>query len=109
MAGREINLFWMKDGYRERIIKTEFGFETADGLNQWAKEELLALVKTNPECFSPNVILRPLYQEVMLPNLAYVGGPGETSYWLQLKGVFDSANVQMPMVLLETCLRWLTH
>jgi bacillithiol biosynthesis cysteine-adding enzyme BshC len=101
VAGREINLFWMKDGYRERIIKTEFGFETADGLNQWAKEELLALVKTNPECFSPNVILRPLYQEVMLPNLAYVGGPGETSYWLQLKGVFDSANVQMPMVLLR--------
>ena len=101
VAGREINLFWMKDGYRERINKTEFGFETADGLNQWAKKELLALVKTNPDCFSPNVILRPIYQEVILPNLAYVGGPGEISYWLQLKGVFDSVNVQMPMVLLR--------
>ena len=59
------------------------------------------LVESKPECFSPNVILRPLYQEVILPNIAYIGGPGETSYWLQLRDVFKSANCPMPVILLR--------
>lgn len=101
VAGREINLFWMRDGYRDRIVKTVDGFATADRKYQWDYETMLSLVKASPECFSPNVILRPLYQEGILPNIAYVGGPGETSYWLQLKGVFDSASIPMPLVLLR--------
>jgi len=48
---------------------------------------------------SPNVILRPLYQEVILPNLAYIGGPAEVAYWLQLKGVFNNYSVPYPVVM----------
>jgi len=98
---REINLFWMQDGYRERIEKINSGFQTADGLNSWSSAELLQQLDENPECFSPNVVLRPVYQEVLLPNLAYIGGPGELSYWLQLKEVFDRYEVFYPAILLR--------
>lgn len=101
VSGRDVNLFYLVDGYRERILKTANGFTTADGNHQFSQAEILDLVETNPERFSPNVVLRPLYQEVILPNLSYVGGPGETSYWLQLKEVFDRSEVPMPVVLLR--------
>ncbi|MCO4806536.1 MAG: bacillithiol biosynthesis cysteine-adding enzyme BshC [Flavobacteriales bacterium] len=99
--GREINLFWLESGYRDRIVKAQVGYATSDGTRSWSKDELLSLVESKPECFSPNVILRPLYQEVILPNIAYIGGPGETSYWLQLRDVFKSANCPMPVILLR--------
>lgn len=101
VAGREINLFWMEEGMRERIVMNDVGFNTTDGKKRWAKDQMAEAIQSAPERFSPNVILRPLYQEVILPNIAYVGGPGETSYWLQLKGVFDSAEVPMPVILLR--------
>ena len=53
----------------------------------------------HPERFSPNVILRPLYQEYLLPNLAYVGGPSELVYWLQLKGIFDHFDQTFPLLM----------
>ena len=55
----------------------------------------------SPEKFSPNVILRPLYQEIILPNIAYVGGGGEIAYWLQLKKMFEEYNVLFPMLVLR--------
>jgi bacillithiol synthase len=45
------------------------------------------------------VVLRPLYQEMILPNLAYVGGPAELVYWLQLKGVFDFFKTPFPILM----------
>lgn len=101
VGGREINLFWSEPGYRERIIETPEGFATADHKHQWSKKDLLTLAHKQPEKFSPNVILRPVYQEIILPNIAYVGGPGELSYWLQLKPVFDHIGVPFPAVLLR--------
>jgi len=98
---REINLFWMQDGYRERIEKTASGFQTVDGQHAWSADELFQQLDRHPECFSPNVVLRPVYQEVLLPNLAYIGGLGELSYWLQLKRVFDAYNVFFPAILLR--------
>src|SRR5690606_38220377 len=53
------------------------------------------------EKFSPNVILRPLYQEVILPNLCYIGGGGEIAYWLELKSFFESVGVTFPVLLLR--------
>jgi uncharacterized protein YllA (UPF0747 family) len=47
---------------------------------------------------SPNVLLRPLYQETILPNIVYIGGPSELAYWLQLKNAFAAANLQMPLL-----------
>jgi uncharacterized protein YllA (UPF0747 family) len=52
-----------------------------------------------PFALSPNVLLRPLYQEMILPNIAYIGGPSELGYWLQLKKAFLAANLQMPLLV----------
>lgn len=95
---REINFFYLSAQSRSRIIKTATGFETADQKNQFSAEELQAEIKLHPENFSPNVLMRPLYQEYILPNLAYVGGPGEIAYWLQLKSTFAHYQIPFPML-----------
>lgn len=96
---REINFFWMQDGLRERIVKEDGQYKALNTDKSWSEEEMHALVDAHPEEFSPNVILRPLYQEIILPNLAYSGGPAEVIYWLQLKPVFDHYNVPFPLVM----------
>ena len=60
---------------------------------------MLAEVESHPERFSPNVIMRPLYQETILPNLCYIGGGGELAYWLQLKSYFDQEQITFPILL----------
>ena len=95
---REINFFYLSENTRSRIIPSETGFETADQKNQFNKEALLEEIKIHPEKFSPNVIMRPLYQEFILPNLAYLGGPGEMAYWLQLKSTFAHYQIPFPML-----------
>ncbi len=67
----------------------------------FSQKAILDLADNNPELFSPNVILRPLYQEIILPNLAYVGGGGELAYWLQLKSLFEHFEVNFPMLILR--------
>lgn len=98
---REINFFYIKDGLRERIVEIDGMYSVLDTGISWTKDELLKHVEAYPERFSPNVILRPLYQEVILPNLCYIGGGGELIYWLQLKSNFEAQGVTFPMVLLR--------
>ena len=98
---REINLFYLNDNIRERIV---FDNETYTVLNtsiSWTKEELIQQLESTPEQFSPNVIMRPLYQEVILPNLCYIGGGGEMAYWFQLKENFEAQNIVFPILLLR--------
>ena len=96
---REVNFFYLDKGIRERIEKMESGFGVVNTELRFTDQEMKALVAKHPERFSPNVVLRPLYQEVILPNLAYLGGPAEVVYWLQLKEVFDYFNVPFPILL----------
>lgn len=102
---REINLFFLSENKRERIIP--IGSEYQIGSNKFTKEQLLELFEKQPESFSPNVVLRPLYQEFLLPNLCYVGGVGELSYWLQLKGVFEYAKIPYPLIQARTSALWI--
>ncbi len=95
---RPINFFYMEDGLRERIEKVDGIFKVKNTSLTFTEEEIEALIDEHPEKFSPNVVLRPVYQEVILPNLAYIGGPAEVSYWLQLKSVFDYYNVAFPVL-----------
>lgn len=97
---REINLFYIEKGLRSRIEQKGDDY-FIDGKGHFKKDTLLNLLDSNPECFSPNVVLRPLYQETILPNLAYIGGGGEIAYWLQLKGVFDAADVTYPLIVVR--------
>jgi len=98
---REINLFYIEDDLRERIIFENGSYKVNNTEITFSEAEILAVLKTNPEKFSPNVILRPLYQEVILPNLSYIGGGGEIAYWLELKSVFDFHGVTFPSLLIR--------
>jgi bacillithiol biosynthesis cysteine-adding enzyme BshC len=98
---REINLFHLRPGHRSRIVAEGASFRALDGGPTWTREALLAEVEGHPEHFSPNVLLRPVYQETILPNVAYIGGAGELAYWLQLRGLFDDLKVPMPRLVLR--------
>ena len=81
------------------IEKTDDGCVVVDSDLKFSDEEVKSLIKEHPERFSPNVVLRPLYQETILPNLAYFGGPSELIYWLQLKPVFDHFKTAFPILM----------
>ena len=98
---REINLFYINEGLRERIIEKDGKFFVHEKQISWTPEELEDLINSHPERFSPNVLLRPLYEEVILPNLCYIGGGGELAYWFQLKQLFEGAGVTFPILLLR--------
>ncbi|QNL49986.1 bacillithiol biosynthesis cysteine-adding enzyme BshC [Olivibacter sp. SDN3] len=97
---REINFFYLTDEIRERIVATKEGkFQVLHQNKFFTEEELLKEIHEHPERFSPNVVMRPLYQEVLLPNLCYVGGGAEIVYWLQLKSNFECYKVDYPILL----------
>jgi bacillithiol biosynthesis cysteine-adding enzyme BshC len=96
---RAINLFYLSENLRKRIIKEGGTYKVFDTDIEFTENEILKELELNPEKFSPNVILRPLYQEIILPNIAYVGGPAEIAYWLQLKDMFDHFDIQFPILL----------
>ncbi len=96
---RDINFFYLEKNLRARIETSDEGYHLVDTKIHFTKAELEKQLEEQPEKFSPNVILRPLYQEVILPNLAYAGGPAEVVYWLQLKKVFDHFQVPFPMLM----------
>jgi bacillithiol biosynthesis cysteine-adding enzyme BshC len=98
---RTINLFYLIPGGRFRIEKNENHFLLHGTEKRFTKTELLDILERHPERFSPNVILRPVYQEVILPNLCYIGGGGELAYWFQLKKNFDRLEVPFPLLLLR--------
>jgi bacillithiol biosynthesis cysteine-adding enzyme BshC len=96
---RDINFFFLDPGIRERIEKRDDAFALVDSEKTFSKSEIEKFINETPEKLSPNVILRPLYQEMILPNVAYVGGPAENVYWLQLKSVFDHYKIPFPILL----------
>ncbi len=98
---REINLFYIENNLRERIILQNGTYYINNTELQFTESELLELLEKHPEKFSPNVIMRPLYQEVILPNLCYIGGGGELAYWLELKAFFEASDIPFPILLLR--------
>jgi bacillithiol biosynthesis cysteine-adding enzyme BshC len=88
---REINIFYKEKGLRERIEKQGERFVLLNTKISFSNEEV--------EKLSPNVVLRPLYQQKILPNIAYVGGPGELAYWLEYKTMFEAYNIHLPIIM----------
>jgi len=105
---RPINLFYLDDGIRERILFENGTYKINNTTLSYSEAELLTLLEQNPEKFSPNVLLRPLYQEIILPNLAYIGGPAEVVYWLQLKTLFEYHQVVFPLLMPRNFALYLT-
>jgi bacillithiol biosynthesis cysteine-adding enzyme BshC len=106
---REINLFYLSENSRERIEKVGEEFQVKNTPLRFSKDEIFLELESHPEQFSPNVLMRLLYQETILPNLAYVGGGGEISYWLQLKGTFDYFKTPFPMLIVRNSVLWVTE
>ncbi len=98
---RNINLFYLHQSGRKRIERKGDVWNVVDTDKQWTQTELLSELELNPENFSPNVALRPVYQEKILPNIAYIGGPGEIAYWMQLKKSFEAHGVLFPLLVLR--------
>lgn len=102
---REINCFYLTNEFRERISKFPFEGGKGDEFGvqnttlHFSSDKLVEELQSYPERFSPNVVLRPLYQQKILPNLAYVGGPGEIAYWLEYKAIFDHHKITFPVLI----------
>ena len=100
-SAREINLFYLKDDLRNRIELKNEKYRVVDSSLVFSEDEMVKELQQHPERFSPNVILRGLYEETILPNIAFIGGGGETAYWLQLKGLFEHYKVPYPVLILR--------
>lgn len=101
ISARNTNLFMTTASGRERVDRTEQGFQLNISSKVYHLNELEAMAEAEPEVFSPNVALRPLYQELILPNLAYIAGPGEFGYWCQLQPAFELAGIPAPVLVLR--------
>ncbi|RNI33346.1 bacillithiol biosynthesis cysteine-adding enzyme BshC [Hanamia caeni] len=98
---REINLFYLKDNLRNRIVQVNNQFIIHDTNIVFTENEIKRELLEHPKRFSPNVILRGLFQEMLLPDVAWIGGGGELAYWLQLKDVFSHYKVPFPVLVLR--------
>jgi bacillithiol biosynthesis cysteine-adding enzyme BshC len=98
---REINFFYLMDGLRERLVFEDNRYKVLNSEIGFSEAELKNEINKHPERFSPNVVMRPLYQECILPNIAYVGGGAEIVYWLELKSNFDYYKVDFPILILR--------
>jgi bacillithiol biosynthesis cysteine-adding enzyme BshC len=104
---REINLFYLTEDNRARIVKENGAYFIYEQSSSFSKKEILEELDNNTERFSPNVLMRPLYQETILPNLAYIGGGGELAYWFQLRSSFEAFGEKLPVLLLRNSVLFL--
>jgi len=100
-GGRDLNMFYLEGDTRERIEKRDAKFTIVNTTLSFTEKEISEVLKNNPEKFSPNVILRPVFQEMILPDIAFIGGGGEIAYWLELKKVFEAVAVPFPVLVLR--------
>ena len=100
-SGRELNMFYLKDDRRDRIERSANLFKVIDTGISFTEPEILQELEAHPERFSANVILRPVFQEMILPNIAFIGGGAEVSYWMELKEVFAALQVPFPVLVLR--------
>ncbi len=98
---REINFFYLIDGVRERIVFEDDLYKVLNTEISFTKSALQQEINSYPERFSPNVVMRPLYQEYILPNVAYIGGGAEVVYWFELKSNFEYYQVDFPILILR--------
>jgi len=103
---RSINFFYLSENSRERIELDGDQYKVLNTDISFSKEEMTTEIEQFPERFSPNVIIRPLYQEFTLPNLAYVGGGGELAYWMERKSQFADAGIFYPMLIRRNSVQW---
>lgn len=105
---REINLFYIQNN-RERIDASGDGFRLAESGDEISSQEMIKLLESHPEYFSPNALMRPVYQEMILPNIAYIGGNAEVAYWLELVEYFKEINLPFPVIIPRNSMLFLSR
>ncbi len=95
---RLIPLFYIDNDQGRVPIYFEEGYYYING-QRYSKERIQHLLSCEPDRFSPNVVLRTVYQEFLLPNIAYIGGWAEVAYWLQLRSFFQALNIPYPAII----------
>lgn len=105
---RDINLFYLNEE-RNRIECNDGNYSIVDQPFSFTEEEILQELHAHPEKFSPNALMRPVFQETVLPNLAYIGGNAEMMYWLQLKPYFDTLALPFPVLVPRNSLLFVTE
>lgn len=103
---RDINLFYLSKNQRNRIVKEDNLYKILDTDLSFTATEILEELEKNPQNFSPNVVLRPLFQEIIFPNLAYIGGGGELAYWLERLAQFEYYKIPFPMLIRRCSVLW---
>ncbi len=94
---KSANLFYVQAGERHLLEWEEGVAKNKAAQLNFTKEQLIEIAKKTPHYLSNNVVTRPLMQDMILPVLAFVGGPGELAYWATLKPAFDVLDLQMPI------------
>lgn len=94
----ECAFFIEVNGRRRKVLFEEDHFHLPEEGRRHSREEMLALLHESPGCFSPNVVLRCVVRQAVLPVAAYVAGPGEVGYWAQTKPLFEHFGQPMPVV-----------
>lgn len=95
---RKINFFYQDENLRERIEK-ENDYKILSTSKSFDESMMKKLIHSSPENFSPNVVSRCLFQQSILPNISYVGGPAEIVYWLSFKKFFINYNINYPVLI----------
>lgn len=103
---REINLFYLDEQLRERIVREGDVWKVLNTDKVFNEAQLKQELYDHPERFSPNVILRGILQETILPDIAFIGGGGELSYWMELKDLFAHFQVPFPLLMLRNSVLW---
>jgi len=93
-----LNLFYIEGNQRQALEFFGDKFSSTDGSLNFSQNDLLAAVEKTPERFAPNVILRPIIQDYLLPTVAYIGGPAEVAYFAEYRGVYEAFEVPMPAI-----------
>jgi bacillithiol biosynthesis cysteine-adding enzyme BshC len=96
---RAVNLFFIHKNNRYSIEPNDYGFFLKGTRQRFTRDELLEIANSEPERFSPNVLLRPIMQDFLLPTAAYVAGPSEVSYFAQLQPAYDHFQLTMPLIV----------
>ncbi|HWP45213.1 MAG TPA: bacillithiol biosynthesis cysteine-adding enzyme BshC [Blastocatellia bacterium] len=94
-----VPLFIMDEGRRVAMVQQDGRFYIKGSERSFGKDELIELARRCPNCFSPNVTLRPVVQDYLLPTAAYVGGPAEIAYFAQIGAVYETLQRREPCVL----------
>jgi bacillithiol biosynthesis cysteine-adding enzyme BshC len=97
VTSRSTLLFRMCKGLRQSIGVSNGKFQS--GEISWTREELFRIVEAEPECFSPNALLRPVVQDYLLPTAAYIAGPTEVAYFAQAEVIYRHLLGRMPVIL----------